>query len=105
MLSDDGKALDAVSICTAGAENGGDHYAPAMECLEAGLHVLCEKPISNNINHAREMVAAARARGLYLGTNLNHRFTPPAAIAKSWIDEGRLGTLLLANVTMWINNP
>src|SRR5579872_3270611 len=62
MLSDVGKELDAVSVCTAGVENGGDHYKPAMECLEAGLHVLCEKPISNNIGHAREMVAKAREK-------------------------------------------
>jgi predicted dehydrogenase len=105
MLSDAGKQLDAVSICSAGVENGGDHYAPTMECLDAGLHVLCEKPISNNIEHAREMVATAKQKGLYLGVNLNHRFTPPGAIAKQWIEEGRLGTLLLANMTMWINNP
>src|SRR5687767_7172507 len=48
--------LDAVSVCTAGVENGGDHYVPVMQCLEAGKHVLGEKPISNNIEHAREMV-------------------------------------------------
>ncbi len=105
MLSDVGKQLDAVSICSAGVENGGDHYTPTMECLNAGLHVLCEKPISNNIQHAREMVSTAKQKGLYLGVNLNHRFTPPGATAKQWIDEGRLGTLLLANMTMWINNP
>src|SRR5437868_1602768 len=105
MLSDAGKALDAVSICTAGAENGGDHYEPAMQCLEAGLHVLCEKPISNNIQHAREMVAKARQKGVYFGINLNHRFTPPAAKAKEWLQEGKLGSLLLANMTMWIGNP
>jgi predicted dehydrogenase len=105
MLSDVGKSLDAVSICTAGVENGGDHYKPTMECLEAGLHVLCEKPISNNIQHAREMVAKAKEKKLYLGINLNHRFTPPAAKAKQWVEEGKLGTLLLANMTMWIDNP
>jgi predicted dehydrogenase len=100
-----GKQLDAVSVCTAGVENGGDHFIPTMECLDAGLHVLCEKPISNNIKHAREMVATAKQKGLYFGINLNHRFTPPGATAKQWIEQGRLGTLLLANMTMWINNP
>src|SRR5438270_9329260 len=86
MLSDTRKELDAVSVCTAGMENGGDHYKPAMECLDAGLHVLCEKPISNNIGHAREMVAFAMEKNLYLGVNLNHRFTPPAARAREWVD-------------------
>lgn len=104
MLADVGDKLDAVSVCSAGTENGGDHYKPAMECLEAGLHVLCEKPISNDIVHARDMVAKAKEKSLYLGVNLNHRFTPPAAIAKKWMDEGRLGAPLLMNMTMWIGN-
>ena len=97
--------LDAVSVATGGFENGGDHYTPVMACLEAGLHVLCEKPISNNISHAREMVRKAREKSLYFGINLNHRFVPPAAKAKNWIDEGKLGDLLLINMTMWIDNP
>ena len=105
MLADVGDRLNAVSVCTAGTENGGDHYTPTMECLEAGLHVLCEKPISNNIGHAREMVAKAKEKDRYFGINLNHRFTPPAAKAKEWMEAGRLGTPLLCNMTMWIGNP
>ncbi|HIE52782.1 MAG TPA: Gfo/Idh/MocA family oxidoreductase [Armatimonadetes bacterium] len=97
--------LDAVSVATGGFENGSDHYEPTMQCFEAGLHVLCEKPISNNIREAREMVAKAREKGLYFGINLNHRFVPPAAKAKQWIEEGKLGHLLLINMTMWIDNP
>lgn len=97
--------LDAVSVCTAGVENGGDHYEPTMQAFEAGLHVLCEKPISNDILQAREMVRAAREKGLYFGINLNHRFVPFAHQAKKWIEEGKLGHLLLMNMTMWIGNP
>ena len=97
--------LDAVSICTAGAENGADHYLPTLECLDAKLHVLCEKPICNDIEHARQMVDFAEEKEVYFGINLNHRFTPPAAKAKEWVDSGKLGALLLANMTMWINNP
>ena len=97
--------LDVVSVATGGFENGGDHYEPTMAALEAGKHVLCEKPISNNIEHAREMVAKAREKGVCFGINLNHRFVPPAERARAWIDEGRLGELLLLNMTMWIDNP
>ncbi len=93
--------LDAVSVASA----GGDHYVPVMECLEAGLHVLGEKPISNEIERAREMVAKAQEKGVYFGINLNHRFVPPAAKAKAWIEEGKIGDLLLINMTMWIGNP
>ena len=97
--------LDSVSVTTAGPENGGHHYEPVMECLEVGLNVLCEKPISNDIVKAREMVAKADEKEVYFGINLNHRFVPPAATAKSWVDEGKLGDLLLINMTMWIGNP
>lgn len=97
--------LDAVTVASAGKENGGDHYEPTMQCLEAGLHVLCEKPISNDIEKARAMVRKADEKGVYFGINLNHRFVPPAAKAKQWVTEGRLGDLLLINMTMWINNP
>jgi UDP-N-acetylglucosamine 3-dehydrogenase len=99
------EALDAVSVASAGAENGGDHFEPTMQCLEAGLHVLCEKPISNDIHKARQMVAKAEENDLYFGINLNHRFVPPAAKAKKWVEEGKLGDLLLINMTMWIGNP
>ena len=106
-LSDmiENEELDAVSVATGGFENGSDHYVPVMEALEAGLNVLCEKPISNNIEHAREMVKKAVEKDVYFGINLNHRFVPPAAKAKSWIEEGRLGDLLLINMTMWLDNP
>jgi UDP-N-acetylglucosamine 3-dehydrogenase len=97
--------IDAVSVCTAGPENGGHHYAPVMQCLEAGKHVLVEKPISNSIEHARAMVAYAKERGLLLGVNLNHRFTPVAGRAKQLQEEGRLGEVLFVNMALWINNP
>jgi predicted dehydrogenase len=51
------------------------------------------------------MVAKAREKGLYLGVDLNHRFTPAARQAKQWLDEGRLGHLLFVNMSMWIMNP
>lgn len=97
--------IDAVSVCTAGAQNGSHHLMPVMQCFEAGKHVLCEKPLSNQLNEARLMVAKAQQKGVYFGCDLNHRFTPQAATAKRWMDEGRLGTPLLVNMTLWIDNP
>lgn len=97
--------IDAVSVATAGPENGGHHYEPTMQCLEAGKHVLVEKPISNNIEHARAMVARAKERGLLLGVNLNHRFTPAADRARQLLAEGALGEVLFVNMALWINNP
>ncbi len=97
--------IDAASVCTAGVENGGDHFTPTMQLLEAGCPVLGEKPISNNIDEARKMVALAQQKNLRYGINLNHRFTPAALRARQWVEEGRLGELNLINMTMWIPNP
>ena len=97
--------IDIASVCTAGVENGGDHYEPTMALLDAGIPVLGEKPISNRITEAREMVALAKEKNLRYGINLNHRFTPAAVRAKEWVDNGRLGELNIVNMTMWINNP
>jgi predicted dehydrogenase len=101
------KALqpDICSVATGGYEYGSDHYLPTMQALAAGCHVLCEKPISNEIPAAEEMVAEATERGLCFGVNMNHRFTPAARLAKQWQEQGRLGHLLFVNMSMWIMNP
>jgi predicted dehydrogenase len=97
--------FEAVSVCTAGVENGGDHYEPTMQVLEAGKHTLTEKPISNNIEHAREMVSKAKEKSLKFGINLNHRFTPAAERLKKLQNDGELGEVLFINMALWINNP
>ena len=96
---------DIVSVATGGYEYASDHYLPTMQALEAGCHVLGEKPISNRIDEAEEMVATARANGVCYGINLNHRFTPASKVAKKWVEDGRLGHLLFINMSMWIMNP
>jgi predicted dehydrogenase len=100
-----GLQIDVASVCTAGEENGGDHYEPTMALLDAGIAVLGEKPISNRIPEAEEMVALAKKKGLRYGINLNHRFTPAALRAREWVDQDRLGEINIINMTMWINNP
>jgi len=97
--------FDFASVATAGVENGGDHYQPTMELLQAGIPVLGEKPISNELANAREMVALAKEKNLRYGINLNHRFTPAARKAKEWVEQGRLGEINMMDMTMWINNP
>ncbi len=83
--------LDIVDVTTGGHENGSWHYEPAMEAMAAGKHVLVEKPISNDIHEAREMVRFAAEQDVYLGCNLNHYFTPTAEKARQYIDEGKVG--------------
>ena len=92
MLKDED--LDIVDVTTGGYENGSWHYEPAMESMEAGKHVLVEKPISNDVVEARQMVAKAAEKKVYLGCNLNHFFTPPAEKAMQYIEEGHVGELI-----------
>jgi predicted dehydrogenase len=96
---------DVVSVTTGGVEYGSDHYEPTLQALASGAHVLCEKPICNDIGKAAEMVARAKACGRCFGVDFNHRFTPAARLARKWLDEGRLGHLLFINMAMWIKNP
>jgi predicted dehydrogenase len=98
-------APDVCIVATGGVEYGSEHYAPTIQALEAGCHVLGEKPISNDVGEAEAMVAKAREKRLCYGINLNHRFTPAARLAKRWQEEGRLGQLLFINMSMWIMNP
>ncbi len=100
-----GIRLDACSMATRGEENGGEHFAPTMELLEAGIPVLGEKPISNRVDEGEKMVALAAKKNVAYAINLNHRFTPAAKKARDWVDQGRLGKLALINMRMWINNP
>ncbi|MCW3096992.1 MAG: oxidoreductase domain protein [Chthonomonadaceae bacterium] len=96
---------EVCSIATGGYEYSSDHYEPTMEAIQAGCHVLCEKPISNDVDRASDMVQAARQARRCFGIDFNHRFTPAARLARKWMEEGRLGELLFVNVALWIGKP
>lgn len=93
---------DLVSICTGGIEYSSDHYRPTIQALNTGCHVLGEKPISNDLELAEEMVKTAEDKGLCYGIDLNHRFTDAARQAKKWQNDGRIGDLLFCNMSLWI---
>ncbi|MGC9064766.1 MAG: Gfo/Idh/MocA family protein, partial [bacterium] len=96
---------DLCSVATGGYEYSSDHFEPTIQALEAGCHVLCEKPICNDIEKAKKMVELAREKNLCFGINLNHRFTPAFRVAKRWFDEGKIGDLLFINMSLWIGKP
>lgn len=96
---------DVCSVATGGYEYGSDHYEPTIQALQGGCHVLVEKPICNDIAKAEEMVRVARDRQRCFGVNLNHRFTPAARLTRKWMDEGRIGSLLFVNMSLWIGKP
>lgn len=84
--------IDIIDICTPGWL----HAEMAVAALEAGKHVLVEKPLANSVAEAGAMVAAAkaaRARGVQSMVGFNFRRVPALALARSLIAEGRLGTI------------
>ncbi|MDG5787218.1 Gfo/Idh/MocA family oxidoreductase [Evansella sp. AB-P1] len=97
--------IHVVSIATSGVENGSHHYEPAMLAITAGKDVLVEKPLSNSLQEARDMVQHAKAYGVRLGCNMNHRFVPAAYKGKELIEKGELGNLLFVNMKLTIKSP
>ncbi|WFR82692.1 Gfo/Idh/MocA family oxidoreductase [Arthrobacter sp. Y-9] len=84
--------IDVVDICTP----GWTHAEIAIAALEAGKHVLVEKPLSNTLEESRAMVeAAARAagRGVKSMIGFNYRRVPALAYARHLIGDGRLGEI------------
>ena len=93
---------DVVSVATGGFEYGADHAIPVLEALDMGADVLCEKPLSNELEPAQLMVESARKKGRRLGVDFNHRFTPATSFAERWVAEGRIGDILFINMSLWI---
>jgi predicted dehydrogenase len=74
------------------------HMQAALPCLEAGLHVLVEKPFADTVPNARTMARAASERGLTLMVNQNYRYRPNIQTARAQLDAGELGPLNYALV-------
>jgi predicted dehydrogenase len=90
LLDRDDVAL--IDICTP----GDTHAEIAIASLEAGKHVLCEKPLANTVEEAEAMVvaaAAAEARGVRSMVGFNYRRVPAISLARRLVQEGRLGTI------------
>ena len=83
--------LDIVDVTTAGYDNGSMHFEPAMQAIDAGKNVLVEKPICHEVTEARELVAYATKKDVYLGCNLNHYFSGPADKLRDYIKTGGIG--------------
>jgi predicted dehydrogenase len=84
--------IHIVDICAPGWM----HAEIAIAALEAGKHVLVEKPLANTLAEAEAMTnaaRAARARGIQSMIGFNYRRVPALALARELIAEGRLGTV------------
>jgi predicted dehydrogenase len=76
------------------------HAPMAAAALEAGAHVLCEKPLALTYADARQMFAVAEQRGRVLTAGTHFRFTPPMQIAKRQAEAGFFGNIYAVR-TAW----
>ena len=90
LLADD--SLDAVDICTPNFL----HAPMAMAALEAGKHVLCERPFARSAAEATEMVKAAKRADRVLACAVQHRFRPDAQLLRTFVAKGELGEVYYA---------
>ena len=84
--------IDVVDIVTP----GDSHAEIAIAALEAGKHVLCEKPLANTVEEAEAMADAAEraaARGVFAMVGFTYRRVPAAAFARQLVAEGAVGTV------------
>jgi myo-inositol 2-dehydrogenase / D-chiro-inositol 1-dehydrogenase len=86
--------LDAVIV----ASPNHTHRAVLEPLFDAGLHILCEKPLATTIEDARWIVErAAQSPGIFW-TAMEYRYMPPAAAFIHWVHEGRVGTLRMLSI-------
>ena len=82
--------LDAVSVVTPDSA----HCGPVLQCIADGLHVMCEKPLADNIADAKRMAAAAKRKGTITAVNFSYRNSPATQKAAALVADGRLGRIL-----------
>lgn len=99
--------IDVVDICTP----GGLHAEMAIAALEAGKHVLVEKPLANSLAEAERMVeaaCAAESRGQRAMIGFNYRTVPALELARRLVADGRIGALReirLSYLQDWLCDP
>jgi len=82
-------AVQVVVVCTP----NGLHAAHSISILNAGKHVLCEKPMAINTSDCREMIEASKRSNKILFVVKQNRFNPPIEAVKKLLDQGALGKI------------
>lgn len=93
--------LQVAAICTP----NGLHALHAIQCLGAGLHVLCEKPLSINTADAKAMIDAAADAGRNLFVVKQNRYNPPVVEVKKLLNANQLGRIYSFQVNCFWNRP
>ena len=86
------EGLDAVDICTPNYM----HSVIAVEALNAGINVFCEKPDAVSVAEAEKMKAAAEASGKTLMVMRNNRYLGISSYLKQYIADGKMGNIYAA---------
>ena len=82
--------IEVVSVCVPTTL----HHSIVMKAIEYGKHVLVEKPIAFTLDEAEEMIAAAKEKGVLLGTGHVERFNPALQKAKELIEQDVIGDIV-----------
>jgi predicted dehydrogenase/D-arabinose 1-dehydrogenase-like Zn-dependent alcohol dehydrogenase len=83
-----------------------DEHAPlALEALRAGLHVIVEKPLANDLASAVELARAAERSGKILSTCFPYRYEPAVVATREHVQDGALGTFTGCLLTFLIDKP
>jgi predicted dehydrogenase len=92
---------DIVSI----AAESGKHKNIAVDCLNAGCHVICEKPMALSTEDADEMIAVAKKNNRKLAVCFQNRFNAPVQRLRSALEAGRFGRILHGTIQIrWNRN-
>ncbi|MEE3018052.1 MAG: Gfo/Idh/MocA family oxidoreductase [Actinomycetota bacterium] len=96
--------IDIIDVCTPGSS----HEEIAVAALNAGKHVICEKPLANTVAEAERMAAAAQASSGKSMVAFNYRRVPALAYARELVRQGRLGRIFHVRAVYlqdWIIDP
>jgi predicted dehydrogenase len=85
--------IDLVDVCTPSAT----HFELAWAALQAGKHVLCEKPVAFDYRETQRASALAKSKGLKTKLGFTFRYSPAMRYMKALIDEGWIGTPFIFN--------
>ena len=88
--------VDAVCLCTP----SGLHMSAAIAAMNAGKHVLSEKPMDVSVRACDNAIATAQGTGRVLSIISQHRFDPATVAVKATIDSGALGKIVMANAAV-----
>lgn len=95
------KDIDAVSVCT----SNDTHAEITVKALEAGKHVLCEKPMATTLEDCERMVEAAEKNNRYLMIGMNQRLAKAHQKAKEIIESGEIGRVVSFKTTFGHGGP